>query len=250
MTPLRETLEDEILTITLDRPHVLNALSYDLLVALDEALAAAEAPSVRVVVLAGEGGSFCSGADVGEILGELDIDRARVLLEALARVLRRIGALPKPVVAAIHGHTAGGGLELAIEADVRVAADDVQLWLPDVGVGSTPTTVWHLTRLVGRGVATEMAMLGRRLGAAELERFGVVHEVVPRDGLAAAAAGIAARLRDDASARSLRHAKAAVRLADEVDRDTDLRMNIELMLDCYRGGEQHAAVARFGAGSR
>lgn len=242
---VRQEISDNVLTLVLDRPESLNAFNDEMLVSLGNGLEYARQDSIRVVVLRGEGTSFCAGADVSAILGERDRDRARETLESLAGILRQIGALPKPVIAAFQGHAAGGGAELVLEADLRLAATDAQLWLPDVSVGSSPTTLWQLTRLVGRGVAAEMAMLGRRLRADELLTRGVVHEVVDPTVLAASAAELAGRLCDDFGSRSLRHAKEALRLAAEVDRETDLRMNIELMLDCFGTSEQEGAIERF-----
>jgi enoyl-CoA hydratase/carnithine racemase len=244
---VKTRLEDGLLVVTLARPEKLNALTPAMVRELDAAIAAALEPEVRVVVLLGEGRSFCAGADVTESLGIEDLERAHDFLTALAAVLTRISSLPKPVIAAIQGHAVGGGAELALEADIRLAADDACLGFPDVALGSTPATLYALVRLIGRGRALEMAMLGTELDAASMERLGVVSRVVPREALEREALVVAGDLRDRASARSLRFAKEAVLHAEHA-READLRANINAMLACYGSPEQRSYVGGFGTG--
>jgi enoyl-CoA hydratase/carnithine racemase len=247
MDLVHQAVEDRILTVTLMRPDKLNALTPAMLTSLAAAFDRAEEPDVRVVVLRSAGTSFCSGADVIESLGMSDMDGASDFLERLAGVLRRISALPKPVVAAVQGHAAGGGAEMALEADVRVVADDASLWFPDVGIGSTPASVWQLYRMVGPAVTNEMVMLGRRLGADDLAHFSMAHSVVAPDALHAAAHAIAERLRDNGSELSMRHAKRAIDLAAQATRQHDLEANVSAMLVCYWSDEQRRTVDAFRA---
>jgi enoyl-CoA hydratase/carnithine racemase len=242
---LGQTLAEGILTLTLARPEKLNALTTPMLAALEAGLERARADDVRVVVLRGEGTSFCAGADMVDSLGISDVHGASDFLERLARVLGRISALPKPVVAAVQGHAAGGGAEIALEADLRVVAEDAQLWFPDVGIGSTPASVWQLYRMVGRALTTEMVMLGRRLAAADLSRYAMAQTVVPAADLDDAAHGLAERLRDAGSELSLRHAKRAIDLAAQATRPQDLEANVAAMLVCYWSDEQRQTVDRF-----
>lgn len=242
---VRSTFDDGVVTLTLARPEKLNALTRtgleELVAALDEA---AHDPAVRVVVLRGDGRSFCAGADVAEVMADTNTTAAAEFLMRLADALRAVAIVPKPVVAAVHGHAAGGGAELALEADLRIAAEDAQLWFPDVGIGSTPATLYTLYRCVGRAKATEMAMLGTRLGAGDMLRLGLVTEVVPLEKLEDAARRLARRL-SGLSPTSLRLAKQAVRLADEASREVDLTGNITAMMACWETPEQQAAAARF-----
>jgi enoyl-CoA hydratase/carnithine racemase len=111
---LTTSFDAGILVLGLNRPERLNALSPALVEELGDALDRAERPDVRVVVLRGEGRSFCAGADVHEALGIEDLDAAAAFLTSLAAVLHRISTLPAPVVAAVQGHAVGGGAELAL----------------------------------------------------------------------------------------------------------------------------------------
>jgi enoyl-CoA hydratase/carnithine racemase len=245
MSLIERSLEAGVLSLALNRPKKLNALSPAMVDELDQALGEAEAAEVRVVAITGRGTSFCSGADVSESLALSDRAAARRFLERLGSVLDRISRLEKPVVAGFQGHAAGGGAEIVLEADLRIAASDAQLWLPDVGIGSTPVSLWRLERMVGYSRAAEMALLGTRLEAEELERLGVVGEVVPPGELANAVAELAARLRDRSGPTPLRHAKRSLQIAAEADRRSDIERNLEAMLACYYGEDQAQAVSRF-----
>lgn len=246
MTHVRSTLDAGILSITLARPAKLNALTQAMVDDLARALEDAASPEVRVVVLAGQGRSFCAGADVKESLGIEEPDLADSFLTALARVLGLVSSLPKPVVAAVQGHAVGGGAELALEADLRVLADDAVLGFPDVALGSTPASLYQLVRMVGSSRALDMALLGTELDAPTMERFGMATRVVAPDGLEAAALAVARTLRDRASARSLRYAKEAVAHAGTASRAGDLAANVSAMLACYASDEQRRYVAAFG----
>jgi enoyl-CoA hydratase/carnithine racemase len=242
---LNVALDDGILALTLNRPKRLNALNPELIGELAGALRRAEDSDVRVVTLAGSGSSFCSGADVDEVLGLTDAAAAERFLRGLASVLGGISELDKPVVAGFQGHAAGGGAELALEADLRVAGSDACLWFPDVRMGSTPASLWRLTRIVGDTVAAEMAMLGRRLSAGELQRLGAVVEVVEPSAVGSATRELAARLRDGAAQLPLACAKRSLRSAASATRREDLEANVDLMLTCFSGVHQARAVAEF-----
>jgi enoyl-CoA hydratase/carnithine racemase len=246
MSHVRRSVLDGVMSITLARPGKLNALTQPMLDDLLAAFIAAAAPQVRVVLLAGEGRSFCAGADVKESLGIEDPDRADHFLTTLARLLRTMSSLPKPVVAAVQGHAVGGGAELALEADLRVVAHDAVLGFPDVALGSTPATLYRLVRMVGEARAADMAMLGTELGASEMNRLGMVSRVVLPEGLEAAALDLAQTLRDRSGARSLRYAKEALAHASSGSRESDLAANVSAMLACYGSLEQRRYVAGFG----
>jgi enoyl-CoA hydratase len=179
------TLEqnEAIATITINRPRSLNALNTATVGELGRAIdAVASDDTARVLVITGAGDrAFVAGADIREFSAiEQALDGTR-LSQTTHAVFQRLVDLPKPVIAAINGFALGGGLELALACDIRIAADTAQLGLPEISLGLIPgwggTT--RLVRLVGPGRAKLMIMSGERIGAAEAEQIGLVERVVP-----------------------------------------------------------------------
>jgi 2-(1,2-epoxy-1,2-dihydrophenyl)acetyl-CoA isomerase len=182
-----------VLTITLNRPDVFNALDRPLHAALRSALHDAADPSVRAVVLTGAGRAFCAGQDLREF-GELSGSIAEALEETYHPNVRAIRALEKPVVAAVNGPAAGAGLSLACACDVRVASDAASFVPGFAGIGLVPDAggTWFVQRLLGYARAFEWMSTNRRLGAEEALAWGLVSEVMPADGFAARVAEIGA----------------------------------------------------------
>ncbi|MDE3112068.1 MAG: enoyl-CoA hydratase/isomerase family protein [Chloroflexota bacterium] len=174
-----------IARITLDRPSVLNAADEAWVADLNAcADAAAVDPAARVVVVEGAGTSFCSGIDLN-VLAAGRIGRS--WFEGWERAMRVLETMDKLVVAAIHGYCIGGGLQVALACDVRVARDDAVLGLPAVKEGLIPGLgVWRLPRFVGLGRARRMVLTGEVVGAREALAIGLVDEVATAEGFAAA----------------------------------------------------------------
>jgi enoyl-CoA hydratase/carnithine racemase len=205
---LRLEIADGIATLTLDNPAKLNAWSWEATrqlgkradqIRFDE--------SVRVVVLRAEGRAFCAGIDVGmpedRITGRSQAEKAKNFYEGLRWVHERFHAfsdLPQPIVAAVHGYCLGFGFELALMADIRVAADDAIFALPEaqIGVSIDAGGDLRLARDAGAGWAKLLALTGRRIDAATAERIGVVQSVVTREELDETAMAIAREIRDNA----------------------------------------------------
>ncbi len=167
--------------LTIDREARRNALSRDTLLALGRAGRELSAdPAVRVIVVTGRGDkAFCAGADLKERQGYTD-DDVRAQISLYRTELGPLDRSPKPVVAAINGVAFGGGLELALVCDLRVAAAHAELALPETGLGIIPGAggTQRLPRVVGEARAKEMILLGRRLSAEEALRWGLVNHVV------------------------------------------------------------------------
>jgi 2-(1,2-epoxy-1,2-dihydrophenyl)acetyl-CoA isomerase len=181
-----------VLTITLNRPEVLNAFNRALHEGLAAALKEARAADVRAVVITGAGRGFCAGQDLTEFAGSPDIGatlRATYHPNVLA-----IRALEKPVIAAVNGACAGAGLSLACACDIRIAAD-VAAFVPGfIGIGLVPDSggTYFIHRLLGAPRAFEWMTSNRKLTAAEARAWGLVSEVVEADALPARAAELAA----------------------------------------------------------
>ncbi|MEI7761089.1 MAG: enoyl-CoA hydratase/isomerase family protein [Thermoleophilia bacterium] len=168
-----------VCVLTLRRPDKLNALSYAVEEALAEALASEELCTSRAIVIVGEGRAFSGGADVNEFR---DATPASILAyyRATGAVYEQFAAVPQPTLAAIHGWCVGGGLELALAADFRVADESARFKLPEVAIGIIPSSggTHRLVRLLGTSRAKELILLRERVDAAEAFRIGLVTEVV------------------------------------------------------------------------
>jgi 2-(1,2-epoxy-1,2-dihydrophenyl)acetyl-CoA isomerase len=181
-----------VLTITLNRPEVFNALTRTLLTELREALDAAATRAIRCVVLTGAGKGFCAGQDLHEF-EELSASVADALEETYHPVVRGIRALDKPVICALNGVTAGAGLSLAMACDVRVAAESASLVPGFIAIGLVPDAggTWFLQRQLGFARAFEWMCSNRRLLATEALEWGLVSEVIADEAFPARVAALA-----------------------------------------------------------
>jgi enoyl-CoA hydratase len=173
-----------IAVVTLSRPDRLNAIGTDTLVALDAALnALASDDRVRAFVVTGEGRAFCAGADIDELSGLDGAAGFARFVHTFTDVLDRLEQHPKPSVAAIDGAALGGGLELALACDLRVAADDARLGVPEIKLGLLPGAggTQRLPRLLPRGIALQLLLTGAPLGAVDAHRLGLVNELSGAD---------------------------------------------------------------------
>jgi 2-(1,2-epoxy-1,2-dihydrophenyl)acetyl-CoA isomerase len=190
-------VEDRVATVTMSRPEKLNAMDRQTFDELRRAAARAAAdPEVGAVVVTGAGRAFSAGLDLAEFSAMAEVDHGEQVIGELQRAIGAFELLPKPVIAAVNGLAVGGGLQLAIACDLRLAAASAEFaswemrWAIVPDLGGTE----RLPRLIGLGRAKEMVFTGRQVGAAEAERSGLVNRVVPDADLALAAAELAAGL--------------------------------------------------------
>ncbi len=173
-----------VVTITLDRPEKRNALDPETIAALEAAFAAAETDGrARVILLVANGKDFCAGVDIAHIEAMVDASHEELLEDArrMGRLFVRMRRLPKPIVAAVHGNALAGGAGLATACDIVLAADDAHFGYPEVHIGFVPAMVLTmLTRSVGEKRAFELVTSGRRFGAEEALRLGLIHCVYSR----------------------------------------------------------------------
>jgi enoyl-CoA hydratase/carnithine racemase len=181
--------------VALRREHKLNALSTALEGALAEAIERADVRASACVVFTGGERAFSAGADVSELR---DQDPASILAyyRATGGVYERVAGLPQPTISAISGYCLGGGLELALATDLRIADRSAVFGLPEVGIGIVPSSggMHRLVRLLGVARAKELVLLGDRLGADEARAVGLVTEVVPEGGALDRALELAERM--------------------------------------------------------
>lgn len=184
-----------VAVITMNRPEVRNAIDLAVIERLGEILDdLAARDDVRAVVLTGAGGkAFASGADIAELRERRRDDAFRGINTSL---FKRVEDFPRPVVAAIVGYCLGGGLELAMSCDVRIAGRSSKLGQPEVGLGIMPAAgaTYRLPRLVGLGKAKELILTGDIVDAGEALRIGLVNKVVEDDAVLAEARAMAGRI--------------------------------------------------------
>ncbi len=214
--------EREVCILTLMRPEKLNALSSELERDLANAISSEEVRRSRAVVLAGAGRAFSAGADVNEMRDATPAGILRYYAE-LGEVYERFACLPQPTVAAIHGFCLGGGFELALAADFRVAERSAIFGLPEVEIGILPSSggTHRLVRLLGVARAKELILLRSRIEAEEALRLGAITEVVDDGRALERATELATRLAE-LPPLAVQLAKQAVSLMAESSREAGL----------------------------
>jgi 2-(1,2-epoxy-1,2-dihydrophenyl)acetyl-CoA isomerase len=192
------TRKNGIATIMLNRPEVLNALnaklSAELGMAIDEAGTDA---AIRVLIITGAGRGFCAGGDMKDLpVSTGNMVASTEVLESWHKILLSIRRLEKPVIAAINGAAVGGGLDLALMCDIRIASENARFGEAYVRVGGVPDSggTYLLPRLIGTARACEMLFTGNTIDAREAERIGLVNKTVPADKLESTTIELAARI--------------------------------------------------------
>lgn len=219
---LTTRVEERIATITIDRQEVRNALNGQVLGEINQALEEfRSAEDVGVVVFTGAGEkSFAAGADIAEL-------RERTMLDALSSVMQgvygEIERYEKPTIAAVNGFALGGGCELAMACDIRIASENAKMGLPEVTLSIIPGAggTQRLSRLVGKGKAIEMILTGAVVDASEAQSIGLVSKVVPASELMEAVRETAGAILAKGPL-AVRLAKLAVQSGFETDQNTGL----------------------------
>lgn len=239
-------LQGRVALVTINRPDKRNALDgatrARLIALLDELAANAE---VRAVVLTGAGDkAFVAGADISEFEGRSPIDQFRVM--SGRTVFDAVDRFPKPIIAALNGFTLGGGCELAMACDIRLAADTARLGQPEVNLGIIPGGggTQRLPRLVGTGAAFKLLYTGDLIDAAEALRIGLVDEVVPAAELRARALALAAAIAQK-SPVALQLIKEAIRASLRTPLDEGLRQETTLFGLAFSSEDKAEGVGAF-----
>ena len=196
---LRYDIHDGLATITLNRPEKRNAMNAQMFTDLGEAAERASTdPGVRVILVRGEGSTFCAGIDVN-LMGQLAGSRGarfRTFVRQAQRGFHALAVADKPTVAAVQGHAVGAGFQLALACDLRIVTDDSTMGMFEIRFGLVPDLGGNhrLTRLVGPGRAKELVWTGRPVAAEEAERWGLANRVVSAETLAKEAEAFAREL--------------------------------------------------------
>jgi 2-(1,2-epoxy-1,2-dihydrophenyl)acetyl-CoA isomerase len=237
--------EGGVMTITLNRPDVLNAFNAAMHAGLGAALDDARHPEVRAVVVTGAGRGFCVGQDLTEFR-EAAGDIADRLRSTYHPNIRAVRALEKPVIAAVNGPAAGAGLSFACACDIRIAADSATFVPAFIGIGLVPDSGGSLfiARLLGRARAFEWMTSNRRLTAAEAHAWGLVSEVVEADTLPARAAELAATYAA-APTRAVGMTKRLFDHAETASLEEQLELEAELQSEATRTEDFREGVNAF-----
>jgi enoyl-CoA hydratase/carnithine racemase len=245
--PVKVERRDGVAWITLNRPQAINAINDAVRRQLPAALEASDAdPAMRVIVLCGAGErGFCAGADLKEkpvetSSGGTSSGPTGAWIDVFDRVT-------KPLVAAIHGYCLGGGLEIALACDLRLASADAVFSLPETGLGLIPGGggTQRLPRIIGLGRSLDLLITGERIDAARALEWGLVTRLLPtREALVAEASALAARIgaRPPVATSAV---KRAARTGVELELQAGLRLERSLFAELHDGEERRAAIAQF-----
>ena len=242
-------IEAELCTIRLDRPEVLNALNQKMWGEILEAVRRLGTErDVRSAILIGSGRAFCVGADLKETpwQGASQNDNRMRIERNQQQIAREMIASPVPIIAAINGYAVGGGLEITLAADIRIAAEGAAFWLPETSIGRfiTGGSSLLLPRLIGLGQAKRLVYTGERIDAERALELGLVDEVVPAAALEEHAREIAAQIAANAPV-SVAMAKRVLNRVALADLETALAMETEALVATYSTDDVNAGVRAF-----
>ncbi len=240
-------VEAPIATITLNRPQSLNALSTPTLLEIEAAVEGLlEDPQVMVLIIAGAGEkAFSAGGDIS-VMRDADPMAARNYALLAQRVLNLIEQCPLPVIAAVNGFALGGGCQLAMACDIRIAGETARFGQPEVRLGIMPgfAGTQRLPRLVGKGRAKEMLFTGEMIDAAEACRIGLANRVVPGAELLAEARSMARKIAANGQV-AVRLCKEAVNNGMEMPGDKAASYEADLFALCYSTHDQKEGMRAF-----
>lgn len=233
-----------VTVVTISAPKSLNALNSTILRELDDCVSHLE--GTRVLIITGDGEkSFVAGADISEMahLGEAE---GREFGHLGAQVFRKIELLPIPVIAAVNGFALGGGCELAMACDIRIASSNAKFGQPEVGLGIIPgfSGTYRLPKLIGQGYAKEMIYTGKAIRADEALRIGLVNAVYEREQLMPAALEMAQKMMANAPI-AIGLAKQSINEGYDLDADAAIAHENDLFGRCFATADQKEGMDAF-----
>lgn len=243
---LLTSLENNVLTITINRPDKLNALNRDVFTDLDKALNEIEQnPEIKSAIITGAGAkAFVAGADISEF-NSLNKEQAMEMAKKVQNIFLRIENFAKPIIAAVNGFALGGGCELSMACHFRIASDNAKFGQPEVNLGLIPGYggTQRLVQLIGKGRALELLMSGNMIDAHEAKQFGLVNHVTSVDNLLEQAKFILTVINSKAPLAVAACIKAANAVYDETKNGFDVE--IKEFGDCFATEDMKEGVAAF-----
>lgn len=238
--------EGKVAVITISRPRALNALNTETLKELDCVIdEIANDDEIYAVILTGDGKAFVAGADITE-MKDLDGMGGRKFGILGNKVFRKIETLEKPVIAAVNGFALGGGCELSMACDIRIASSKAKFGQPEVGLGITPGFggTQRLARLVGMGMAKQLIYTGDIINAEEALRIGLVNKVVDPEQLIEEVNLLAKKIASNAPI-AVKLSKTAINRGLQMDIDTALMYEAEIFGECFSTFDQKNGMKAF-----
>lgn len=240
-------IKDKIAVIQINRPKILNCLDLNVLAELSDVLDELKnEDSVNVVVLTGAGEkAFCAGDDVKPMM-KLTPKQAREWVAIGQQVLHKVEEFEKPVIAAVNGYAVGGGMELALACDIRVASTKAKFGIPEVKLGVIPSFggAQRLPRLVGTGMAKWLALSGQMIDAQEAYRIGLVEFMASPEELMDTVMRLAGEI-SEKSAIAVRLTKTVINHGQDMDIRTACRYEAAVTSECYSAEDQTEGMAAF-----
>lgn len=236
----------QIAVITISREKALNALNTDVLSELEQTLDAVNLDEVRCLIITGAGEkSFVAGADIAQ-MKDLDKKAAEEFGMKGNLVFRKIETFPIPVIAAINGFALGGGCELAMSCDIRIAAENAVFAQPETGLGITPGFggTQRLARIINVGKAKELIYTCNKIKAQEALTLGLVNAVYPQEQLMEEATKLANKIARNAPI-AVRESKKAINEGLQVDMDSAIKIEAKCFGDCFETQDQKNAMTAF-----
>lgn len=240
-------IQEGIATVTVNRPAAMNAMTRATLEELETVVAEiAGRPDIRVAILTGSGTkAFVAGADIA-IMRDMPPLQARDLALLAHRVYAAIERSPKPFIAAVNGYALGGGCELAMACDIRLAAETARFGQPEINIGILPGFggTQRLPRLVGKGRALEIILTGEMIDAREAHRIGLVNRVVPQEDLLEEARQLARKISAKGQI-AVRLCKDAINNGLEMDLSKGCDYEVELFANSFSTADQKEGMGAF-----
>ena len=246
MALVEVTKQGNVGIVTMNRPEALNALSSavfaDLTAALDQV---EQDDDVYVVIITGAGRAFVAGADIGE-MANMNVEEGLAFSELGNSLLMRVDMFPKPTIAAVNGFALGGGCELSLACDIRIASEKAKFGQPEVGLGITPGFggTQRMARIIGTGAAMELIYTAETIDAKRAEAIGMVNHVVAPDELMDFALNLANKIAANAQV-AIRTSKMAIRRGIDCDISTAVTYEALAFATCFGTEDQKDAMKAF-----
>lgn len=234
-----------VVVMTISSPATLNALNSAILDEIDSFVSNIDLQTTRVLVITGEGKSFVAGADISE-MSNLSEAEGFAFGRKGALVFKKIEDLPIPVIAAVNGFALGGGCELAMACDIRIASEKAKFGQPEVGLGIIPgfSGTYRLPKLVGQGIAKELIYTGKMITASEALRIGLVNSVVAPEEFQAAVDALVDSILKNAP-KAVGFAKKSINGNYDLNADDAIAFENEMFSKCFATLDQKEGMAAF-----